>query len=571
MLLYAMDDSSFPAASPRQARVSRVLTRLDIAQASGYYAAGLWTPESLYSLFTAAAERSPQHVAFVERHRQITYGELAEAVDRPAGHLRGNGLTSGDRVAVWLPSRAEVAVTVFACAREGFVCAPSLHRDHTVAQTLELLRRMRAAAFVGQPGYGADADRRDIFARLEELAQPCIGLALEPATAGLPLFPALPAQDGVSPTTGAPADAVVYLAYTSGSTGEPKGVLHSSNTLLAPIRAMAADWRIGADSVLYSLSPLSHNLGFGAMLMALCLGGTLVSHDLPRGESVARRMLETKATFAFGVPTHAIDLLGELADGPITRLPGLIGFRVSGASVSPQVAQQMLDRGIVPQSGYGMTEAGNIHYTRPDDPPELITGSSGRPFPGHQVKIVDTDDPGRPLPPGEIGHILARGPSVTLGYFDDQLATERSFTEDGWLHTGDLGWVDEAGNIRITGRKKDVIIRGGHNIFPARIENLANTAPSVARSAAIPVPDERLGEKVCLVVARKTPEAEVDGDALLRHLDEAGLSKYDMPEYLAVVDDIPLLPSGKLDKLSLIELLNAGKLEKTPIRFRPGA
>nr|PZM88571.1 MAG: hypothetical protein DIU77_20275 [Thermocrispum agreste] len=114
-------------------------------------------------------------------------------------------------------------------------------------------------------------------------------------------------------------------------------------------------------------------------------------------------------------------------------------------------------------------------------------------------------------------------------------------------------------------------MRGGHNIFPARIENLANTAPSVARSAAIPVPDERLGEKVCLVVARKTPEAEVDGDALLRHLDEAGLSKYDMPEYLAVVDDIPLLPSGKLDKLSLIELLNAGKLEKTPIRFRPGA
>src|SRR5690606_3748506 len=236
MLLYARDDSSFPAASPRQARVSRVLTRLDIAQASGYYAAGLWTPESPYSLFTAAAERSPQHVAFVERPRQITYGELAEAVDRLAGHLRGNGLTSGDRVAVWLPSRAEVAVTVFACAREGFVCAPSLHRDHTVAQTLELLRRMRAAAFVGQPGYGADADRRDIFARLEELAQPCIGLALEPATAGLPLFPALPAQDGVSPTTGAPADAVVYLAYTSGSTGEPKGVLHSSNTLLAPIR-----------------------------------------------------------------------------------------------------------------------------------------------------------------------------------------------------------------------------------------------------------------------------------------------------------------------------------------------
>ena len=569
MLLYAMKELMLTSNAP----VGRILTCLDTVQAGAYYEAGLWSADSIYSLFVGAAEAAPQRTAFQERDRAISYAELSDAVDRLAGHLRGQGLTTGDRVAVWLPSRVEVAAAVLACAREGFVCAPSLHRDHTVGQVMELLRRMHAAAFIGQSGYGADATRHDIFTRLGDLPSIRASFALEPATAAMPLFDTVREGAGAAASThaGAHPDAIAYLAFTSGSTGQPKGVLHSSNTLLAPVRAMAKDWAIGEGSVIYSLSPLSHNLGFGAMLMALCLGGTLVSHDLPRGASVAQRMRETRSTFAFGVPTHVIDLLRELDAGEVSALPDLVGFRVSGASVGRDIAQRMLARGVVPQSGYGMTEAGNFHYTRPDDDPELITGSSGRPFTGHEVRIVDREDPTRELPRGAVGQILARGPSVMLGYFDDQLATEQAFTEDGWLLTGDLGWVDEADNVRITGRKKDVIIRGGHNIFPARIENLANSAPGVSRAAAIPVPDERLGEKVCLVIARTSPGGDVDPDVLLRHLDEVGLSKYDMPEFLAVVDDIPLLPSGKLDKRSLLELLDAGKLEILPVRFRPAS
>lgn len=551
-------------------RVNRILTRLDSMQVGAHYDAGLWSTDSIYSLFAGAAKTAPQRVAFLERDRAVTYAELFDAVDRLAGHLRDQGLASGDRVAVWLPSRVEVAATVLACAREGFVCAPSLHRDHTVGQVTELLHRMHAAAFIGQWGYGADAQREDIFARLDEIPSLRASFALDSPTEGMPLFGTVDGRERAADRTfpGAHPDAVAYLAFTSGSTGQPKGVLHSSNTLLAPIRAMANDWTIGERSVLYSLSPLSHNLGFGAMLMAICLGGTLVGHDLPRGASVAQRMQQTKATFAFGVPTHAIDLLRELDTGEVSALPELVGFRVSGASVSRDVAQRMLAVGVVPQTGYGMTEGGNLHYTRRDDDPELIAGSSGRPFPGHAVKVVDRADLSREMPRGEIGQVLARGPSMTLGYFDDQLATEQAFTEEGWLLTGDLGWVDETDNIRITGRKKDVIIRGGHNIFPTRIENLANTAPGISRAAAIPVADERLGEKVCLVIACTSPNDPGDPEALLRHLDQVGLSKYDMPEYVAIVDDIPLLPSGKLDKRNLVDQLDAGKLEISPVRFR---
>jgi acyl-CoA synthetase len=552
--------------------VSRILTRLDLDQAGHYHRSGWWTADSVYSLFAAAVRAEPTRVAVRERHRSVSYAELSEAVDRLASHLRSQGLRSGDRVAVWLPTRAEVAVAVLACAREGFVCAPSLHRDHTAAQVVDLIERMGAAALVGEPGHGADAARSDVFALADGQPSLRVVLALQPAAPGLPLFDGLPQADpdAVHPRR-VSADAVAYLAFTSGSTGVPKGVLHSSNTLLAPIRAMARDWGIGPDSVLYSLSPLSHNLGFGAMLMAVCFGGTLVGHDLPRGASIARRMDETGATFAFGVPTHAVDLLRELDGGDAPRPADLVGFRVSGAAASHEVVRRLLDHGIVPQSGYGMTEAGNFHYTRSDDDPEVITGSSGRPFQGHEVRIVAEADVSRELPAGEVGQILARGPSIMLGYFDDQGATEEAFTEDGWLLTGDMGWVDDADNVRITGRRKDVIIRGGHNIFPARIENLAATMDAVERAAAVPVPDDRLGERVCLVVTWAGPADTVDGEALLRHLDEVGLSRYDMPEYLAVVDHIPLLPSGKVDKRSLVELVDRGELPVTPVKFVPAS
>jgi acyl-CoA synthetase len=360
----------------------------------------------------------------------------------------------------------------------------------------------------------------------------------------------------------------VYLAFTSGTTGEPKGVMHSDNTLLAPVRALAADWSLDGGATVYSLSPLSHNLGFGAMVLALTHGGELVVHDLPRGASLADRLAETGATFVFGVPTHAIDLLAELRERGTETLGRLRGFRISGAAVPPVVAQGLLEHGIVPQSGYGMTEAGSHHYTRPDDPPEVIVGTSGRACAAYEVRIVSQEDPDVELPNGEIGQIAGRGASQMLGYFGDQFVTEESFNSTGWFLTGDLGWLDDHRNLRITGRKKDLIIRGGHNIYPSRIENLAHRHEDVAQAAVIPVPDERLGEKVCLVVTGAGGRS-VDPEQLLAHLDAAGLSKYDMPEYFAQVPAMPLMPSGKVLKRRLQEWVDQGELAPTPVRFRP--
>lgn len=244
------------------------------------------------------------------------------------------------------------------------------------------------------------------------------------------------------------------------------------------------------------------------------------------------------------------------------------GFRVSGAPVPPVVAQGLLDCGVMPQSGYGMTEAGSHHYTLPDDDPETIVSTSGRACAGYEVKVFSREDPEKELPPGEVGQICGRGASLMLGYFDDQRATDCSFNADGWFMTGDLGWMDEAGYLRITGRKKDVIIRGGHNIFPANIENLTLRHAAVDKAAVIPVADERLGEKVCLAVSFKSGQS-VEADALLDHLDTAGLSKFDMPEYLVTMDQLPLGPSGKIMKRDLLEAVAKGEVTPVPVRFKP--
>lgn len=547
--------------------MNTLLTLLSDAQLREFAAAGYWRDQTIYGQVAQHALRSPDKVAIRERTRTVTYSELVDAADRLSAALTQAGLKTGDRVAVWLPSRAEVAAAVLACSRTGMVACPSLHRDHTVAEISELVRRMRAAAVLGQVGYGADATGGEILTAIDGLDHLRFVRLLEPPTAE-GLFADLPAMESDTEPGPISADpnSVVYLAFTSGTTGQPKGVMHSDNTLLAPTRALSADWSLDSGSCIYSMSPLSHNLGFGAMLLSITIGAEFVVHDLPRGHSLADRLREVGATFAFGVPTHAIDLLAELRANPGTGLPDLRGFRISGAAVPPVVAQGLLDVGVVPQSGYGMTEAGSHHYTLPDTDPELIVGSSGRACAGYEIAIFARDEPDTLLPAGEIGQIAGRGASLMLGYFDDQTATESSFNSAGWFLTGDVGWMDEAGYLRITGRKKDVIIRGGHNIFPAKIENLAMQHLAVAKAAAVPVPDERLGEKVCLVVQTR-PGQDVEAADLLGHLNRAGLSRYDMPEYFAVVDEIPLMPSGKILKRRLIEWLSAGEVEPTPVRF----
>jgi acyl-CoA synthetase (AMP-forming)/AMP-acid ligase II len=549
-----------------------ILTTLSPARLKQHYAEGFWTSDTIYTLARKNAQAHPGQFALRDRFRRLTFAQVVEAADRLAADLAAKGVRRGQRVAVWLSSRLETAIALLACSRNGYVCSPSLHRNHTVGEIGELMDRMRAVALIAEIGYGADADRHDVFALAESLKSMRAIYRVPPLSdddvAHLPyarlldsaLDMASAAEADVEP------DTVVYLAFTSGTTGKPKGVMHSDNTLLANARALAGDWSLGLGSVIYTLSPLSHNLGFGAMISGFAVGAELVVHDVGRGESLAERIAETGTTFIFGVPVHAIDLLKELRERDADLVRTVKGFRISGAPVPQEVAAELLQYGVVPQSGYGMTEACSHHYTLPADDPRLIIESSGRSCPGYEIRIFTREDPEKEAPAGEIGQIGGRGASLMLGYYDNQDATEDSFNAQGWFMTGDLGWMDENGYLRITGRKKDVIIRGGHNIYPAKIEALASRYQAVERAAAVPVPDERMGEKVCLVIMPRAGQT-VDPMDMLAHLDATGLSKFDMPEYMLAVDDIPLTPSGKILKRDLAEQIKAGTLVPMPVRW----
>jgi acyl-CoA synthetase (AMP-forming)/AMP-acid ligase II len=533
-----------------------------------YEANGFWRHDTIYSLVRGHAERAPESFALRDRFRRINYRELTAAADALAADLVSRGVKHGDRVSVWLPSRVEGVIALIACSRNGYICCPSLHRDHTTGEVIELVERTRSAAFIGQAGFGADADRRDIFAELAAFPWLRHVYHLAPLTdktrGGFELDPAVA---NTSLPQSRDANQIVYLAFTSGTTGKPKGVMHSDNTLLANARQLAKDWSIGRDAVVYTLSPLSHNLGFGAQVMALAVGGELVINDQPRGASLADRILETGTSFLVGVPAHAIDLLTEMRARGLKGLGRLKGFRISGAAAPSEVVAGLIAQGVIPQSGYGMTETCSHQYTLPNDDAKLIVETSGRACPGYELRIFKTDDPDTPAAPGEIGQIGGRGASLMLGYFEDEMSTKAAFNSDGWFMTGDLGQLDGGGYLRITGRAKDIIIRGGHNIHPARIEALAMRHPAIARAAALPVADPRLGEKVCLAVMFRAGR-QLASVELLAHLDAAGLSKFDMPEYFLALDEIPLTPNGKIRKRDILDWIAQGRVTPEPVRWQ---
>lgn len=553
---------------------ARLLSLQDVATARAFHAAGWWQDTSLYNQLAYWASRRPDSVALIDTAGSVSWRVLRAWTDSYAALLAGVGLRSGDRVAIWAPSRLESAVVVLACSRMGYVAVPSLHRDHTPEGVIQVLRRTSAAAFVHEAGYGVNPANVDLAAALAEcdhLRHVAILHPLSPDQGeATPRFGGLLSDPVAHPDLagGHDPDRVVYLAFTSGTTGAPKGVMHSDNTLLANARSVVADYGFDTNTVTYTLSPMSHNMGTVSLAITLVCGGALVLHGPRDGQRLLSRIRETGATYLVGVPTHGIDLVAQLT--PNEPLGRVRHFQLAGAPVPARLATELMNRGITVQNCYGMTENCSFLYTRPNDPLTVITNSCGRCAAGMEITIFDPKDSDRPLAPGEIGEIGVRGPSMMLGYFDDQGATEASYNRARWFLSGDLGMLDAGGNYRIVGRKKDLIIRGGRNIHPAAVETLIMRHPAISKAAAFPVPDPRLGERMCVAVSLQ-PGKGLTGDELLIHLHEHALSHHDMPEYFIVLKDFPLTASGKILKRELTAMVTDGRLTPASVRWRQPA
>ncbi|APZ55301.1 class I adenylate-forming enzyme family protein [Salipiger abyssi] len=529
------------------------LTLHDPSAARQYYDAGLWQDETFYQQLAQHAEANPDGVALRDGRDTLDWQSLKARSDAMADDLVEKGIVAGDRISIWMSNRVEVVIAFLACSREGIACNPSLHRSYTCAEIVDLLTELSAKALVTEDGWGADRKAQDFDAMLAEL--PFLKKVYTPKN-----FPQHITQLNRQPH--ANPDSIAYLAFTSGTTGKPKCVMHSCNTLLANARDLARDWALDEHSVILTLSPFSHHIAWVALGQWLVCGGQLVMDDPPEGMSRLDWIVETGATYVLGVPTHAMDILAEQKKRGMSRIGQVQTFYMAGSPIPEVVAQNFVDQGIAPQNIYGMTECSSHQYTHPNDSKDVWISTCGRGGPAYEVKIWDPENPDRELPQGQSGEIGGRGAAMMLGYFANQAATEKTFNAHGYLLSGDLGSFDAHGNLRIDGRVKDLIIRGGHNIYPSRIESLTLTHSRVEKAAAFGVPDERLGEKVCLAVI-----GEVEAREMLHHLAREGLSKFDMPEWFLALPELPLTASGKILKRELTEMVKRGEISPEPVRY----
>jgi len=518
-----------------------------------YYAAGHWQAQSFYDLLARHAEATPDRPALRDGRRTLSWAELRDWTDAVAAKFSELGLVAGDRVSIWMSNRAEAIVGFLACSRQGLACNPSLHRTYTSPEIVALLDRLETRVLITEPHWGADRAEADRHAAFDRIAS--LQAVLEPSTFPRP-------TGGPLPAVVRDPDGVGYLAFTSGTTGAPKCVMHSANTLLANARDLVSDWNIDGDTRLLSLSPLSHHIAWVAAGQWLLSGCLLITDDAPKGVGQLDWLLENDPTYVMGVPTHAMDILAVLKTRGLPSLGRVETFYMAGSPIPPVVAETLVELGIKPQNVYGMTENSSHQYTHPDDGVATWTQTCGRGGGAYEVQIFDVDDANRPLPAGQVGQIGGRGAALMLGYFANQDATAKSFNDHGWFLSGDLGSLDDHGNLKIEGRLKDVVIRGGHNIYPAHIEDYALRHGGIEKAAAFAVPDERLGERVCLAIQGTPEPAEV-----LDHLAAQGLSKYDMPEYFVRVAAFPLTASGKILKRDLSDMVRRGELDIEAVRF----
>jgi cyclohexanecarboxylate-CoA ligase len=520
------------------------------ARAQIYRDAGVWRGDTVWDAFAATAAEQPDHPMLVEGKTRLTFRDVAGRAEQIAGGLAASGICAGDAVAVQLPNWWETVVVLLATARLGAVAVPILpiHR----AREVGFILRQTSARALFVPGRYRDCDHRALVtAQRSEL--PALGdvfVVRDVAPAGLRAFASLAAPP---PPPAGRSDDVAVVMYTSGTTADPKGVLHTHDTLLAEARSLAEVHGLEAGDTVLMPSPLTHVSGLvHALLVPSALGSAAVL--MPRWDAgdALRLIAAERVTYMVGAPTF----LRELAQHPALAAADVRSFRLfscGGADVDPDLVADAAARlACVAKRVYGSTEFPTITTTGPADPAARRIDSEGRPIGAAEILLVDDD--GAEVATDQEGEILARGPECCLGYLDPALNAE-TFTTDGWLRTGDLGAVDADGYLRITGRKKDIIIRKGENISAREIEVLLAAHPAVAEAVVVGLPDAAAGEIACAVLRLRPGVDAPSLEEVADHLLGRGLSKRKLPERLVVIDDLPRTASGKVMKRALRERL----------------
>ncbi|MFA1703778.1 3-((3aS,4S,7aS)-7a-methyl-1,5-dioxo-octahydro-1H-inden-4-yl)propanoate--CoA ligase FadD3 [Mycobacterium intracellulare] len=509
-------------------------------------------PRTVPAALDRFARQLPDHDALVTEDRSFTAAALRDEVHRAAAALIALGVQPGDRLAIWSPNTWHWVVACLAIHHAGAAMVP-LNTRYTAAEAGDILARVEAPVLFGMGEFlgndrVADLDRAALPALRHIVRIPIDAREADAGTwdefiaGGTDLDAVAARAAAITP------DDVSDILFTSGTTGRSKGVLCAHRQSLSASASWAANGKITADDRYLCINPFFHNFGYKAGILA-CLqtGATLIPHLTFDPLRALRAIEQHRITVLPGPPTIYQTLLDHPARGDYDL--SSLRFAVTGAATVPVVLvermQSELDIDIV-LTAYGLTEANGMGtMCRADDDAVTVATTCGRPFADFELRI----DAGES---GESGEVLLRGPNVMLGYLDDPAATAAAIDADGWLHTGDIGVLDAAGNLRITDRLKDMYICGGFNVYPAEIEQVLARLDGVADAAVIGVPDERLGEVGRAFLVTR-PGAQLDEQSVIAYTREH-LANFKTPRSVRFVDALPRNAGGKVLKPQLREL-----------------
>lgn len=537
-------------------------TPLDDGTAAQWRAAGWWEDRSIRSLLTEVAATEPNRLALVGQRTQgsrvtRTYREFDQNAHHAASAFAALGVGAGDTVVLMLPNWVEYPEMVFGINEIGAIYA-GIPVAYGEKQAAAVLRRSKAKVLVIPRRWRSNDNlslSRALRAQIPTLehvivvgdddSDLCDGESLWSSHADVPTRE-FPDPD---------PDRVCYLGFTSGTTGEPKGAMHSHNSLIYSARQQAAHVGpevFGDPMVQLVASPVGHHTGFvWGILFTVVMRGTGIHVDRWEPKWGVEVIRQEGVTTFFGAPAFLQDMVRtDLADDPACPLKCLV---IAGSSVPrglPAQAQKALGAYICP--AWGMTECSIIISCTPNEP-ETISNTDGSVFAGSAARVAGED--GEDLPVGEVGDLLVRGPSVIYGYYDRPDATADAFAPGLWFKTGDRASIDEHGWISLRGRTKDIIIRGGENIPVTDVESAIFDHPEVLNAAVVGIPDDRLGERVCAVVVLKAGLPDLTVKSLGDYLVLQGLSKHYLPERVVTLPELPTTPSGKIQKFKLREML----------------
>ena len=519
---------------------------------AAYRQQGLWGDASLADYWQQTARAMPDKIAVVDNHgASYTYSALDHAASCLANWMLAKGIESGDRIAFQLPGWCEFTVIYLACLKIGAVSVPLLP-SWREAELVWVLNKCQAKMFFA-PTLFKQTRPVDLILPLQNQLpqlQQIVGVdKLAPATSSLSLSQIIADNTPLTTAITTHGDELAAVLFTSGTEGLPKGVMLTHNNILASERAYCARLNLTWQDVFMMPAPLGHATGFlHGVTAPFLIGARSVLLDIFTPDACLALLEQQRCTCMLGATPFVYDLLNVLEKQP-ADLSALRFFLCGGTTIPKKVARECQQLGIKLLSVYGSTESSPHAVVNLDDPLSRFMHTDGYAAAGVEIKVVN--DARKTLPPGCEGEEASRGPNVFMGYFDEPELTARALDEEGWYYSGDLCRMDEAGYIKITGRKKDIIVRGGENISSREVEDILLQHPKIHDACVVVMPDERLGERSCAYVVLKAPHHSLSLEEVVAFFSRKRVAKYKYPEHIVVIEKLPRTASGKIQKFLL--------------------